>query len=45
MQGWTPMHCAADNLHPKVVERLLRSCTPEALNAVDAKVLLAPTGG
>ena len=40
MQGWTPMHCAADTLHPKVMEILLHSCTPEALNAADVKVLI-----
>ena len=36
-----PMHCAADNLHPGVVKLLLKSCTPEALNAVDVQVLLS----
>ena len=47
MQGWTPMHCAADTLHPKVVEFLLNNCmlsrmgTQEALNAADVKVVLS----
>ena len=39
MQGWTPMHCAADILHPEVVELLLKSCSQEAVNAADNKVL------
>ena len=35
------MHCAADNLHPTVMKLLLKSCTQEALNAADVKVLLS----
>ena len=40
LQGWTPLHCAADTLHKRVVELLLKSCTQEALSAADIKVLL-----
>ena len=43
MQGWTPLHCAVDNLYPAVVKLLLDRCTQEALNAADVKVLLTFT--
>ena len=43
VQGWTPMHCAADTLHPGVMELLLKRCTKKALNAADVKVLLSLT--
>ena len=40
MQGWTPLHGAADNFHPGVVKLLLKSCTQEALDAASVQVLI-----
>ena len=39
LQGWTPLHCAADSLSKDVVELLLSS-TQETVNAADVKVVL-----
>ena len=40
LQGWTPMHCAADIVHPEVMRLLLKACTRDTLNAADVEVRL-----
>ena len=39
LQGWSPVHCAADGVNINVLNAFLRSTTQDILNAADHKVL------
>ena len=43
LQGWTPVHRAADSLHVELMQMLLKKSPEEALNSADHMVCLCPS--
>lgn len=38
LQGWTPMHCAADNAEVEILQTLLKSCCKSDVHSKDIQV-------